>query len=109
MVVKVPFDKLLPANSNILEGVDDLVQLNYLNEPSVLHNLHNRYAQDVIYTKAGPILIAINPYKDLSVHGNDFLHAYRRKDKDIPHVYSMANGAFDAMMRGGLMPRYLED
>lgn len=41
--------ELLPANPNILEGVDDLIQLSYLNEPSVLHNLQYRYSHDIIY------------------------------------------------------------
>lgn len=40
---------LLPANPQILDGVDDLAQLSYLNEPSVLHNLHYRYSHDNIY------------------------------------------------------------
>ena len=41
--------ELLPANPEILEGVDDLIQLSYLNEPSVLHNLHYRFSHDRIY------------------------------------------------------------
>lgn len=41
--------ELLPANPDVLEGVDDLMQLSYLNEPSVLYNLQSRYSQDVIY------------------------------------------------------------
>lgn len=40
---------LLPANPDILDGVDDLMQLSYLNEPSVLYNLQYRYNRDVIY------------------------------------------------------------
>ena len=44
--------ELLPANPDILEGVDDLIQLSYLNEPSVLHNLQCRYAHDTIYVRA---------------------------------------------------------
>lgn len=44
--------ELLPANPDILEGVDDLIQLSYLNEPSVLHNLKYRYSQNVIYVSA---------------------------------------------------------
>ena len=42
-------ESLLPANPNILDGVDDLMQLSYLNEPSVLYNLQVRYSQDMIY------------------------------------------------------------
>jgi len=48
-VMKVARTDLLPANPDILEGVDDLIQLSYLNEPSVLHNLQFRYSQDMIY------------------------------------------------------------
>jgi len=40
---------LLSANPDILEGVDDLIQLSYLNDLSVLHNLQFRYSQDMIY------------------------------------------------------------
>ena len=41
--------EILPANPDVLEGVDDLIQLSYLNEPSVLYNLRVRYSQDLIY------------------------------------------------------------
>lgn len=41
--------EILPANPAILEGVDDLIQLSYLNEPSVLHNLQNRFSRDMVY------------------------------------------------------------
>lgn len=40
---------LLPANPDLLEGVDDLIKLSYLNEPSVLYNLKYRYSQEKIY------------------------------------------------------------
>lgn len=42
-------ERLLPANPDILDGVDDLIQMSYLNEPSVLYNLHLRYSRDLIY------------------------------------------------------------
>ena len=47
--MKVSTEDLFPANPDILEGVEDLIQLSYLNEPSVLYNLRVRYSQDVIY------------------------------------------------------------
>ncbi|KAL5698405.1 hypothetical protein ACHQM5_029448 [Ranunculus cassubicifolius] len=98
-IVKVPTENLLPANPDILEGVDDLIQLSYLNEPSVLHNLQYRYSQNQIYTKAGPVLVAINPFKHLPIYGNDFVTAYRQKLMDSPHVYAIADTAFNEMMR----------
>ena len=48
-VVEVSMKEILPANPDVLEGVDDLIQLSYLNEPSVLYNLRVRYSQDLIY------------------------------------------------------------
>lgn len=47
--MKVNSDCLLPANPDILDGVDDLMQLSYLHEPSVLYNLQYRYDRDKIY------------------------------------------------------------
>ncbi|KAB5534688.1 hypothetical protein DKX38_017774 [Salix brachista] len=98
-VVKVSTAELLPANPDILEGVDDLMQLSYLNEPSVLHNIKHRYAQDLIYSKAGPVLIAVNPFKEIPIYGNETLTSYKQKAKDSPHVYAIADAAYNEMMR----------
>lgn len=98
-VTKVASSELLPANPDILEGVDDLTQLSYLNEPSVFHNLQNRFSKDVIYTKAGPVLVAVNPLKDVHIYGDDFVKAYRQKRLDGPHVYAVVDTAYDGMMR----------
>jgi len=45
---------------HLVENADreDMVTLNYLHEPGVLHNLKNRYGLDEIYTYTGNILIA---------------------------------------------------
>ncbi|KAG6634503.1 myosin-2-like [Carya illinoinensis] len=98
-VVKVPRGELFPANPDILDGVDDLIQLSYLNEPSVLYNLRYRYFRDKIYSKAGPVLISVNPFKDVPIYGKDFVTAYRQKLMDSPHVYAIADTAYNEMMR----------
>ncbi|CAN0909026.1 VIII-1 [Linum grandiflorum] len=98
-VLTVKSESLVPANPDILDGVDDLMQLSYLNEPSVLYNLQYRYNQDMIYTKAGPVLIAINPFKKVPLYGNDFIEAYRNKSIENPHVYAIADTAIREMIR----------
>nr|XP_027095325.1 myosin-1-like [Coffea arabica]XP_027095326.1 myosin-1-like [Coffea arabica] len=98
-ILKVNSDDLLPANPDILDGVDDLMQLSYLNEPSVLCNLQYRYNRDMIYTKAGPVLVAINPFKKVPLYGNDFIEAYRVKTTDSPHVYAITDTAMREMIR----------
>ena len=39
----------LPMNIDILEGIDDLIQLSYLNEPSFLHNIQKGFASSRVY------------------------------------------------------------
>ncbi|KAH7423020.1 hypothetical protein KP509_12G036000 [Ceratopteris richardii] len=104
LLVKVPSSKILPANPIILEGVDDLIQLSYLNEPAVLHNLRFRYMGNKIYTRAGPVLVAINPFKQVSLYTTDLLESYKGSNKEVlgPHVYTVAENAFAAMMRDGV-------
>ncbi|GMI63685.1 ARABIDOPSIS THALIANA MYOSIN 1, myosin 2, ARABIDOPSIS THALIANA MYOSIN 4 [Hibiscus trionum] len=101
-VVKVSTSELLPANPGVLEGMDDLIQLSYLNEPSLLHNLKHRYSQDMIYSKAGPVLIAVNPFKDVQIYGKDFVTSYRQKATDSPHVFAIAENAYKEMMNDGV-------
>ncbi|VFQ66797.1 unnamed protein product [Cuscuta campestris] len=98
-VQKVKSEHLLPANPGILDGVDDLMQLSYLNEPSVLYNLQYRYSRDMIYSKAGPVLVAINPFKNVPLYGNDYIEAYKRKSSESPHVYAITDTAMKEMIR----------
>ncbi|KAI3467910.1 hypothetical protein Pfo_024573 [Paulownia fortunei] len=98
-VLKVNSETLVPANPDILDGVDDLMQLSYLNEPSVLYNLQYRYNRDMIYTKAGPVLVAINPFKKVPLYGNDYIEAYKRKSVESPHVYAITDTAMREMIR----------
>ncbi|KAL4335923.1 hypothetical protein GQ457_07G014070 [Hibiscus cannabinus] len=101
-VVEVSTSELLPANPGILEGENDLIQLSYLNEPSLLHNFKHRYSQDMIYSKAGPVLIAVNPFKDVQIYEKDFVTSYRQKAKDSPHVFAIADNAYKEMMNDGV-------
>ncbi|ONM05602.1 myosin1 [Zea mays] len=75
------------------------MQLSYLSEPSVLYNLQYRYSKDMIYTKAGPVLVAVNPFKKVSLYGNEYIDAYRNKSMDSPHVYAIADAALCEMKR----------
>lgn len=75
------------------------MQLSYLSEPSVLYNLQYRYSQDMIYTKAGPVLVAVNPFKKVALYGNEYINAYRNKTMDSPHVYAIADSALREMKR----------
>jgi hypothetical protein len=68
---------LVPANPALQRAISDLTQLSYLNEPSILDNLTQRYRVDNIYTNAGPVLIAVNPCKNLPLYTDQVQHDYK--------------------------------
>ncbi|KAL0399344.1 UNVERIFIED_CONTAM: Myosin-2 [Sesamum radiatum] len=53
-------------------------------------------------SKAGPVLVAVNPFKDVQLYGNDFITAYRQNLLDSPHVYAVADAAYNEMMTEGI-------
>lgn len=60
-------------------------------------------------TKAGPVLVAINPFKKVPLYGNDYVDAYKRKSMDSPHVYAITDTAMREMIRGNLTPITFKD
>lgn len=51
-------------------------------------------------------MIAVNPFKNVEIYGNDVISAYQKKVMDAPHVYAVADAAYDEMMRGEEMHLY---
>eukprot|EP00216_Chloropicon_sp_CCMP2111_P001704 CAMPEP_0198240736 /NCGR_PEP_ID=MMETSP1446-20131203/5752_1 /TAXON_ID=1461542 ORGANISM="Unidentified sp, Strain CCMP2111" /NCGR_SAMPLE_ID=MMETSP1446 /ASSEMBLY_ACC=CAM_ASM_001112 /LENGTH=261 /DNA_ID=CAMNT_0043923485 /DNA_START=18 /DNA_END=800 /DNA_ORIENTATION=+ len=98
-------EETLPLqNPKTQNGVDDMTQLAYLNEPGVLHNLKDRYAIDSIYTYTGSILIAVNPFANLPhMYGERTMMEYRGRmlGELSPHVYAIAEEAFSRMVLHG--------
>ncbi|KAL6121499.1 myosin [Nucleospora cyclopteri] len=79
----------------------DLAQLSYLNEPSVLDTLKNRYEMDEIYTMSGIFLISMNPYKSLGLYTEQIRNGIEGKRYKSPHVYKTAQSAYDLMVETG--------
>lgn len=44
--------------------------------------------------------MAVNPFKDIQLYGDDFVNAYRKKLLDRPHVFAVADKAYNEMMTG---------
>ncbi|KAB0379092.1 hypothetical protein FD755_010670 [Muntiacus reevesi] len=87
-------------NPDILVGENDLTALSYLHEPAVLHNLKVRFLEsNHIYTYCGIVLVAINPYDQLPIYGQDVIYAYSGQnmgDMD-PHIFAVAEEAYKQM------------
>uniref|UniRef100_A0A8C8GH95 Myosin VB n=1 Tax=Oncorhynchus tshawytscha TaxID=74940 RepID=A0A8C8GH95_ONCTS len=99
-----PKDNALPflRNPDILVGENDLTALSYLHEPAVLHNLKVRFTEsNHIYTYCGIVLVAINPYEQLQIYGEEVINAYSGQnmgDMD-PHIFAVAEEAYKQMAR----------
>eukprot|EP01132_Coremiostelium_polycephalum_P006082 gene6082-7579_t len=80
-------------------GVEDLIMLSDVSESSLNDNLKQRYKEGLIYTSIGPVLISINPYKQLGVYGQEYINLYKGKHEfEIPpHIYSIADKAYRAL------------
>uniref|UniRef100_A0A667XTV2 Myosin IXB n=1 Tax=Myripristis murdjan TaxID=586833 RepID=A0A667XTV2_9TELE len=79
----------------------DLCNLPVLNEDSILNNLRTRFYMKKIYTYAGSILIAINPFKFLPIYNPKYVKMYENHQlgKLEPHIFAIADVAYYAMLR----------
>ncbi|XP_050358779.1 unconventional myosin-Va isoform X3 [Nymphalis io] len=102
--IKIADETKLPPlrNPSLLIGQNDLTSLSYLHEPAVLHNLKVRFCdRNAIYTYCGIVLVAINPYYDLPIYGDETIMAYRGQsmgDLD-PHIFAVSEEAYTKLER----------
>ncbi|KAK6321601.1 hypothetical protein J4Q44_G00085770 [Coregonus suidteri] len=81
--------------------IEDMTMLTHLNEASVLFNLRRRYAAWMIYTYSGLLCVTVYPYKWLPVYTAPVVAAYKgkRRAEVPPHIYAIANNAYNDMLR----------
>ncbi|CAB1342054.1 unnamed protein product [Coregonus sp. 'balchen'] len=82
------------------DKMEDMAMMTYLNEPSVLYNLKDRYAAWMIYTYSGLFCATVNPYKWLPVYDQSVVTAYRGKKhmEAPPHIFSVSDNAYQNML-----------
>ncbi|KAK4502141.1 hypothetical protein PRZ48_005564 [Zasmidium cellare] len=99
----VPADSVDKVNPAKFDKADDMAELTHLNEPSVVHNLHQRYLADLIYTYSGLFLVTVNPYTPLPIYGRDYVNMYkgRTREDTRPHIFAMADEAFRNLVDEG--------
>ncbi|XP_021255047.1 myosin-IIIb isoform X2 [Numida meleagris] len=79
---------------------DDLVNLEVLDEDTIIHQLQKRYADLQIYTYVGDILIALNPFQNLSIYSPQFSKLYHgmKRSSNPPHIFASADAAYQNMV-----------
>jgi len=83
------------------EKLEDMANLTYLNEASVLHNLRQRYYSSMIYTYSGIFCVAVNPYARLPIYTKEVINSYRgkRRTEMPPHIYTVADESYQTMIQ----------
>uniref|UniRef100_A0A336LWW2 CSON002516 protein n=1 Tax=Culicoides sonorensis TaxID=179676 RepID=A0A336LWW2_CULSO len=82
----------MPNKENVSTAWDACL-LEKVSEENFLENLRHRYQRDQIYTYIGTSIVAINPYKPLSIYTPDLVKNYAIKGLFHlpPHIYGLSN------------------
>ncbi|XP_063225508.1 myosin heavy chain, muscle isoform X33 [Bacillus rossius redtenbacheri] len=93
-------EQVTQVNPPKYEKCEDMSNLTYLNDASVLHNLKQRYYHKLIYTYSGLFCVAINPYKRYPVYTLRCAKLYRgkRRNEVPPHIFAISDGAYVNML-----------
>ncbi|KAK7079756.1 putative TRAFAC class myosin-kinesin ATPase superfamily [Halocaridina rubra] len=96
-------DQVAQMNPPKFEKCEDMSNLTYLNDASVLYNLKTRYISKLIYTYSGLFCIAVNPYKRYPIYTNRTVKIYqgKRRSEVPPHIFAISDGAYMDMLQGG--------
>ncbi|KAM6981227.1 unconventional myosin-Ie isoform 2-T2 [Aplochiton taeniatus] len=81
-------------------GVDDMVLLSKISEDAIVDNLKKRYMDDYIFTYIGPVLISVNPFKQMPYFGDKEIEMYQgaAQYENPPHIYALADFMYRNMM-----------
>ncbi|NXV64345.1 MYH7 protein, partial [Molothrus ater] len=89
-------DEVQPMNPPKFDMIEDMAMLTHLNEASVLYNLKRRYSHWMIYVSPQ------HPWGGwLPVYTAPVVAAYKgkRRSEAPPHIYSIADNAYNDMLR----------
>ncbi|CAG5101043.1 Similar to Myo1e: Unconventional myosin-Ie (Rattus norvegicus), partial [Cotesia congregata] len=83
-----------------VSGVDDMVLLPKITEDAIMDNLRKRYMDDYIYTCIGPVLVSINPFKQMPYFGEKEVQIYQGAApyENPPHIYGLADEMYRNML-----------
>ncbi|CAJ0577950.1 unnamed protein product, partial [Mesorhabditis spiculigera] len=93
-------DLVQEMNPPKFEKTEDMSNLSFLNDASVLHNLRARYASMLIYTYSGLFCVVINPYKRLPIYTDSVCRMFmgKRRNEMPPHLFAVSDEAYRNML-----------
>ncbi|KCV72134.1 hypothetical protein H696_01540 [Fonticula alba] len=81
-------------------GVPDFVLIEPVSEEALIENMRVRFQADAIYTAIGPVVVSVNPYRNLpDMYTRKLIDAYKAKHsfEMPPHIYAIAADAYRDM------------
>uniref|UniRef100_A0A4W3JKP1 Myosin-7-like n=1 Tax=Callorhinchus milii TaxID=7868 RepID=A0A4W3JKP1_CALMI len=98
--VTVKKDDLQQMNPPKFYQANDMANLTFLNEASVLDNIRQRYMMMRIYTYSGLFCVTVNPYKWLPIYGARVAQMFkgRKRSEMPPHLFSISDNAYHDML-----------
>ena len=94
-------DAVQEMNPPKYEKTEDMANLTFLNDASVLNNLRQRYFIMMIYTYSGLFCVVINPYKRLPIYTESVIRMFigKRRNEVPPHLFAASDEAYRYMMQ----------
>ncbi|KAG7466962.1 hypothetical protein MATL_G00148210 [Megalops atlanticus] len=99
---EVSRERVQPMHQSSVDGVEDMSSLAELHEAAIMHNLHQRYQRDCIYTNIGSILAAVNPYKQIQGLYDPAaveLYSQHHLGELPPHIFAVANECYRCLWK----------
>ena len=82
----------------------DLIHLSDVNEPSLLYILKKNFIEDKIYTSAGSVLVAVNPFKSIpGMYSESRIQSYKNGVSNLsntPLIFTIAHNAYEGITNG---------
>ncbi|XP_004705615.1 myosin-16 [Echinops telfairi] len=93
-------DDIQQMNPPKFYQANDMADMTFLNEASVLNNLRQRYTNMRIYTYSGLFCVTVNPYRWLPIYGARVANMYKGKKRTEmpPHLFSISDNAYHDML-----------
>ncbi|VDN05654.1 unnamed protein product [Thelazia callipaeda] len=94
--ITVKREEVQEMNPPKFSKTEDMANLTFLNEASVLNNLKERYFSMMIYTYSGLFCVVINPYKRLPIYTPSIIKHYmgKRRNEMPPHLFAVSDEAY---------------
>ncbi|PFH38584.1 myosin A [Besnoitia besnoiti] len=97
----VPLARVWPANEGVNPlAISDIGMLAHTSNACVLDFVKSRYMADKVYTHAGPLLVAVNPFRDLGNTDRAWIERYASTadaSSLCPHVFAVARAAIESL------------